>query len=76
MWSSIVTPGTQLSRNLAGDRNPWGQVAHGRVSLNGIDLAAGDGAHLHAEPRIEVKGLVTESEILIFEIPSAEMRQP
>ena len=76
LLSSIVTTGTRLSRNLAGDRDAWGQVASGRVSLNGIDLKAGDGVHLRAEPRIEVTGLAAESEILVFEIPPAEMRQP
>lgn len=37
-----------------------------RGSLNGVDLPAGEGAHLHLEARTEVTVLAAESEILVF----------
>ena len=71
----MVTTGARLSRKLAGDRNASGQVASGRMLLNSIDLAARNGAHLHAVFRIELTGLAAKSEILVYEIPPAETRQ-
>jgi len=75
LWSSIVSNGTAMERDLPEGRDAWVQVASGRVLVDETDLNAGDGLHLHDASRLVVTGLADESEVLIFDIPAAEMRR-
>ena len=47
----------------------WVQVAKGRVTLNGIDLQAGDGAALQDEEGLSIAAN-DATEILVFDMAS------
>ncbi|MGC4094842.1 MAG: hypothetical protein QM756_44370 [Polyangiaceae bacterium] len=52
---------------LAPNRHAWVQVARGRVTVNGHQLEAGDGAALSSEPAVRIeKG--EAAEVLVFEL--------
>jgi redox-sensitive bicupin YhaK (pirin superfamily) len=48
----------------------WVQVIHGAVSVNGLALAAGDGAALKEESAVEVVAS-QESELLVFDLKAS-----
>ena len=48
-------------------RHAWIQVARGQVRVNGHSLAAGDGAGLSDEARVQLQGL-DRSEVLVFDL--------
>jgi redox-sensitive bicupin YhaK (pirin superfamily) len=52
---------------LAPGRRSWVQVIYGAVSVNGVALAAGDGAALTEEQAVEVVAS-QESELLVFDL--------
>lgn len=52
---------------LGAGHQAWIQVARGRCRLQGVELAAGDGASLSGEATLEVEGL-SASEILLFDL--------
>lgn len=60
--------GQSARLELAPGRHAWVQVARGSASVNGEQLAAGDGAALSAEPAVLVEGHLPESELLVFDL--------
>jgi quercetin 2,3-dioxygenase len=52
---------------LASDRHAWVQVTRGRLSVNGQELQAGDGAALTSEPNVRIKG-AERCEVLVFDL--------
>ena len=68
MYASLLAPGETVSHDLAPQRRAWVQVARGRLMLNGAALAAGDGAAVEGEPRLELAG-VEDAEVLLFDLP-------
>ena len=50
-------------------RRAYVQVARGGVRVNGQDLAAGDGARIQDEGRVEIAGLGS-AEVLVFDLPA------
>lgn len=67
VYASILDAGASVTHALAPGRHAWLQVARGGVTLNGVTLAAGDGAVVSGEPSLEI---VAEqpSEILLFDL--------
>ncbi len=64
-------PGTQaLSLNLAPGRRAWVQAVRGAASVNGVALAAGDGAAITGETalRFEGSGGGAAAELLVFDL--------
>ncbi len=49
-------------------RKAWVQVAHGRLTVNGQVLAAGDGARVEGESGVELRAS-EDSEALVFDLP-------
>ncbi len=68
VYAAILGPGEVVALDLAPARLGYVQVARGQVRVNGLDLAAGDGARLRGEARVEVSGLAP-SEVLVFDLP-------
>jgi redox-sensitive bicupin YhaK (pirin superfamily) len=57
--------GETVEHHLDPLRFAWVQVARGEMQLNGVHLAAGDGAALSAEKNVELTG---KGETLIFDL--------
>ncbi len=59
--------GTAVTHTLADGRHAWVQVARGSVTLNGVDLDAGDGAAVSEETALELTSHA-DSEVLVFDL--------
>jgi hypothetical protein len=68
MYTSLLAPGERLEHALAAGRRAWLQVARGAVALNGIEVAAGDGAAIEAESVLVIEGKQA-AELLLFDLP-------
>ena len=49
-------------------RHSWIQIARGKVSVNGKELRAGDGAAIVQEPNLQIVGKAGQSEFLLFDL--------
>jgi redox-sensitive bicupin YhaK (pirin superfamily) len=67
LYASLLSPGARVAHDLAPGRHAWVQLVTGDVELNGAALAAGDGAALSDEPRLEIVAHAA-SELLVFDL--------
>ncbi len=67
VYSGILGAGDEAGHELRAGRNAWVQVVKGSVSLNGVELAAGDGAAVSAEERLALRA-GEPSEVLLFDL--------
>jgi len=67
VFASILKSGESVSYRPAKGRHVWVQVAKGRLTLNGRQLAAGDGAAISDETEIEIAAS-TPAEFLLFDL--------
>ena len=68
LWASLLVPGEPLAYALAAGRLAYVQVVSGELELNGVPLAAGDGAKIADETDLRfVAGQAAE--ILLFDLP-------
>ena len=67
LHAGILAPGQSASLDLAPSRHAWIQLVRGAVEVGGIGLAAGDGAAVSGEPRIELVAR-DASDVLVFEL--------
>ena len=65
--ASLLGPGERADFALAPGRHAWVQVIRGGIGLNGIPLAAGDGAAVSAESLLTFQA-AQESEFLLFDL--------
>ena len=65
--AGLLASGDAAELALAPGRHAWVQVARGRVRVNGVPLAAGDGAALSEEGAVRVEG-VEDAEVLAFDL--------
>ena len=70
IWRLNLNPAHDARLPLAPGRMSWVQVIHGAVSVNGLALAAGDGAALKEESDVEVVAS-QESELLVFDLKAS-----
>ena len=68
LFASVLTPGEQINYELRAGRPAYVHVVRGRLSLNGISLATGDGAKIADESRLLFLA-DEETEILLFDLP-------
>jgi hypothetical protein len=68
MYAGLLVPGETVAHELAPKRRAWVQVARGRLTLNGTALAAGDGAAVEGESRLELSA-IEDAEVLLFDLP-------
>ena len=52
---------------LDASRNTYVQLARGRLTVNGVALAAGDALHLHGEPELTLAGGAA-AEVIVFDL--------
>ena len=67
LYATVLAAGERVSHALAPDRHAWVQVTRGGVTVNGQALAAGDGAALSDEPRVDIE-TQDDSELLVFDL--------
>lgn len=67
LYAAIVAPGETVVHEPAPGRHAWVQVVRGRLSMNGVELAKGDGAAASDEARLAITGL-EEAELLLFDL--------
>jgi len=68
LYAARLEPGQSVRRDLAPGRYAWVQAARGKVSFNGRELTAGDGAAVSAEDHLDLAGLENGSELLLFDL--------
>jgi redox-sensitive bicupin YhaK (pirin superfamily) len=67
VWTAVLEPDRKVEHALAEDRYAWVQVASGVVSVNGIELRAGDGAAISNETSLEFRAR-SQAEFLLFDL--------
>ncbi len=68
LWASRLNAGEALDYALDPGRLAFVQVVSGRLALNDVALAAGDGAKIVEEPTLNFR-TSEETEILLFDLP-------
>ncbi len=74
LFATILEPQQTLTYSFGGDRCGWLQVADGTVRVNGLELRAGDGLGITAEPQLLTEG-VSATELLLFDLPAGATGQ-
>jgi redox-sensitive bicupin YhaK (pirin superfamily) len=67
LFATLLEPGVKVAHPLGRGRHAWVQVVRGRVDVNGHTLAAGDGAALSDEAKVELAG-IEAAEALVFDL--------
>lgn len=67
LFATRLEKGQAVSHRLDRGRHAWVQVARGRLTLNGQELAAGDGASVSDEQALELVGQES-AEALLFDL--------
>lgn len=67
LYAGLLQPQQQVAHELLPGRHAWIQVASGEVAVNGVPLAAGDGAAISDQSRLELAGR-SPAEILLFDL--------
>jgi len=67
--ASLLVPGKAVEHALAEGRHAWIQLAKGEVDVNGVALAAGDGAAISEERLLRITGAgAVEADLLVFDL--------
>lgn len=67
VYAGVFGAGDRASFTLPARRGAWVHVAAGKVRLNGIELATGDGVAIEDERELAIEG-VDEAELLVFDL--------
>lgn len=67
LYLATLDGGREVSHDLATGRHAWLQVLRGDVDVNGIGLAAGDGAAVSDESALAIRA-IGPSEVLLFDL--------
>jgi redox-sensitive bicupin YhaK (pirin superfamily) len=67
LYLATLASGETVARALKPNRHAWLQVLRGQVALNGQPLAAGDGAAVSEEEKLEISGQ-RAAEIMLFDL--------
>jgi len=68
LYATELAPAQAINYKPSQDRHSWIQVARGKVTVNGKDLEAGDGAAIAQEPNVQIVGQADQSELLLFDL--------
>jgi len=66
LYATVLGAGESVKHELKPERHAYVQVARGSVTLNGVTLAAGDGAAIEGESSLTIAG--TGAELLLFDL--------
>ncbi len=67
LYVALLSPGQQVTHDLAKGRYAWLQVAKGEIEVNGKTMHQGDGAAISDEQKLAIKG-TAEAEVLLFDL--------
>ena len=67
VYGASLREGEEVVQELRGGRHAWVQVVKGSVSVNEVELKAGDGAAVSEEERLSIRAS-EPSEILLFDL--------
>ncbi|HIK56486.1 MAG TPA: pirin family protein [Synechococcales cyanobacterium M55_K2018_004] len=67
LYATLLSAGETRSFELRPSRHAWVQIAQGKVSLNGVSMAAGDGAAISQESLLAVQAH-SNAEVLLFDL--------
>jgi len=67
LWTAQLDPDRMVELPLRPGRAAWVQVATGRAEVNGLPLAAGDGAALTEEAAVTIRA-IEQAEVLVFDL--------
>lgn len=67
VYRARMAPGVEAVHELAPGRHAWVQVAGGEIEINGIPLAAGDGAAISGEKAVRIRAKA-DSDALLFDL--------
>lgn len=67
LYAALLEPGKALSHTLKPERYAWVQVVRGDIEVNGLSMAAGDGASLARESEIRLLAQ-SPAELLLFDL--------
>ena len=67
LYNALLRTDENVAHTLAPGRYAWLQVARGRVTLNGQEMSAGDGAAVSDEQSLTISA-AEDSEILLFDL--------
>ena len=67
LYAALLTAGEVVAHRMASGRRAWIQVARGKVTIDGRELNAGDGAAVSAANEISIRG-AEDAEILLFDM--------
>jgi redox-sensitive bicupin YhaK (pirin superfamily) len=67
LYLATLTTGQTVAHALKPDRHAWLQVLRGQVMLNGQPLAAGDGAAVSEEEKLEIASQ-RDAEVMLFDL--------
>lgn len=68
IFAAVLNKSETVSYALPNGRKAWVQVARGAVTLNGKNLAAGDGSSVKEVAMLEIRAVSDDSEILLFNL--------
>ena len=68
LYATELAAGQSVEHALEKGRYAWLQVARGKITVNGQELKAGDGAAITAEPKLQLAGVGDSSEVLLFDL--------
>ena len=63
-----LLPGNQAQHTLTADRGMWLHIAKGSISVNGIELIAGDAVSLEEPGEIKISATAGASEAILFDL--------
>ena len=67
VYGASLREGEEVVQALRGGRHAWVQLVKGSLTLNGVELKAGDGAAVSEEERLSIRAS-EPSEILLFDL--------
>jgi len=67
LYAALLSAGQSVALSLAAGRHAWVQLVRGAVTVNGVVLAAGDGAAISDESRLAIDA-TSETELLLFDL--------
>lgn len=73
LFAGLLAPGRQLVQELSAARRAWFHLARGRLSLNGVELGAGDGVGIERESELTLRG-IEAAEFVLWDLPGGSIR--
>ena len=67
VYGASLREGEEVVQELRGGRHAWVQLVKGSVTINGVELKAGDGAAVSEEERLSIRAS-EPTEILLFDL--------